>query len=223
MIDELGQLSLPRRLPDGEALAAASTIAVNLSPLQFRAPRFAATLRAIADAGGRRAQPARAGDHRGPVHRAWHALRPDHPGAAPRRLPHRARRFRHRLFVAVLPAQIPGRQDQAGPLVHRHRRARSERRDHPRRGDARPCHGPRGHRRGHFQHATRSRSRSRPAATALQGHLYAPAMPVAELAAYLAALDPLVEHLRRRLSRRGLAPAAPFTRLAPRTASGSRG
>ena len=149
MIDELGQhafrdaCKMARLWPD-------LNVAVNLSPVQFRAPRFAAIAARDRRGRGRRAVAARARDHREPVHRAWLALRLDHPGAAPRRLPHRPRRFRHRLFLAVLPAPLPGRQDQARPLVHRHRRARPERRDHPRRGHARPCDGPRSGRRGHF-------------------------------------------------------------------------
>ena len=46
-------------------------------------------------------------------------------GASRGRRPHRARRFRHRLLIAQLSAQIPGRQDQDRPLVRaesRHRR-----------------------------------------------------------------------------------------------------
>ena len=84
--------------------------------------------------------------------------------ASPRRLQDRARRFRHRLFVAELPAHLPGRQDQARPLVHRHRRARPERRHHPRRGDPRPRDEPRGRRRRHFLRRGRAdRARGRAA------------------------------------------------------------
>ena len=169
VIDELGQYAfrdacrMARRWPD-------LTVAVNLSPLQFRAPRFAATLRAIAEEEGVEPSQLELEITEGLFIEHGTLVRPDHPGAAPRRLPHRPRRFRHRLFVALLPAPLPGRQDQARPLVHRHRRARPERRDHPRRGHARPRHGPRSRRRGHFLprgRADRARGRLRRACRAI--------------------------------------------------------
>ena len=70
-------------------------------------------------------EPAGAGDHRsGPDPRRRGRTR--HPASVARhRRAHRARRFRHRLFLAELPAQIPVRQDQDRPQLHqRHRRGR---------------------------------------------------------------------------------------------------
>ena len=70
-----------------------------------------------------------------------------HPrGAARRRHPHRARRFRHRLFVAHLSAEISGRQDQDRSFLRAEPWNRRRLRRY-RRGDGRPCSGAR--RRGH--------------------------------------------------------------------------
>ena len=72
-------------------------------------------------------EPAGTGDHRSgadPRRRG----RARHPASASRhRRAHRARRFRHRLLLAELSAQIPVRQDQDRPLLHqRHRRGRRD-------------------------------------------------------------------------------------------------
>ena len=85
-------------------------------------------------------------------------------GVAPR-----ARRLRHRLLVARLPAQLPGRRAQDRPLVHRRRRRpglrrpRARARDHLARPDARPARRRRGHReRGPAPRARAPRLRPRP-------------------------------------------------------------
>ena len=86
------------------------------------------------DRDGSRALAAGAGDHRnGHDHRhGAHDPRPA-PAEAAGRL-HRHGRLRHRLFVAVDPARLPVRQDQAGPLLHvRTGRRAGIRRHHPRR------------------------------------------------------------------------------------------
>ena len=183
VIDELGQHSfreacrMARHWPG-------LTIAVNLSAVQFRAPRFAASLRAIAAEEGVEPTQLELEITEGLFIEHGTLCGTTHPGAASRWLPHRARRFRHRLFLALLPAQIPGGQDQAGPLVHRYGCARPERRDHPRRGDARPCHGSGSRCRGHCQprgRADRARGRlRRPAGAPLRarhacrGHRHLP-------------------------------------------------
>ena len=69
------------------------------------------------------AEPAGAGDHRSG---AAAGRRGDRHHAAPVARARRARRdgrFRHRLFVAQLPALVPVRQDQDRPLVHQGHRA----------------------------------------------------------------------------------------------------
>ena len=69
----------------------------------------------------------------------------DAASAARARRPHLDGRFRHRLFVAELPAQLPVRQDQDRPLVHaRTSRDRRLRRDHQARSPPRqqPRHRP---------------------------------------------------------------------------------
>ena len=71
-----------------------------------------------------RRKPAGARDHRGRAHprRRGGARRSARPSR--HRGPHRARRFRHRLFLAELSAAFSVRQDQDRPLLHhRHRRA----------------------------------------------------------------------------------------------------
>jgi diguanylate cyclase (GGDEF)-like protein len=81
-------------------------------------------------AGGQRARPfgtagapARARDHRGGAAAEQRGDARDAASPARARRAHRNGRFRHRLLVAQLPAQLPVRQDQDRPLVHqRHRR-----------------------------------------------------------------------------------------------------
>ncbi len=174
VIDELGQHSF-RAACKMARLWPGLAIAVNLSAVQFRAPRFAASLRAIAREEGVEPTQLELEITEGLFIEHGTLCGTDHPGASPRRLPDRPRRFRHRLFLALLPAQISGRQDQAGPLVHRHRRARPERRDHPRRGNAGSRHGSGGRRGGRLQRRGRAdRARGglrRPAGSSLRaGH-----------------------------------------------------
>ena len=77
--------------------------------------------RAHAGAGGERARSAaaRGRDHRIGLPRKLGGADRRPPFAARARHPHRARRFRHRLFEPQLSAELPVRQDQDRPLVHR--------------------------------------------------------------------------------------------------------
>ena len=98
------------------------------------------------DAGARRgagcAEPAGAGDHRSGAAAGRRDDRHHAASAACARRAHRDGRFRHRLFVAQLPALVPVRQDQDRPLVHQgHRPQPRQRRDHQ--GDREPRPKPR--------------------------------------------------------------------------------
>ncbi len=87
-------------------------IAINLSPVQFQhgdlptlVHQNSAGNRTVAIAAGAR-------DHRGRVDRRFHPRGGDTAPAEESRRAHRHGRFRHRLFVVVLSAVIPVRQDQ---------------------------------------------------------------------------------------------------------------
>ena len=114
-------------------------VAVNLSPVQFRSPGLVQVVVERAGGVGPARRPARARDHRehaaaGQRGDARHAL----PAARARRA-HRHGRFRHRLFLAQLPAELPVRQDQDRPLVREgHRRRRRLAQHRARRGGAWP-------------------------------------------------------------------------------------
>ena len=127
LISELGEWALRQGLHAGGALVGAG---------QGRDQPLAAADQARADRGGaagaRRLRPAAraagARDHRigaaaGQPEHARHAA-----PAAPARRAHRHGRFRHRLLLAQLSAQLPLRQDQDRPGVHRrHRTAATSR------------------------------------------------------------------------------------------------
>jgi hypothetical protein len=98
-------------------------VAVNLSPMQFKhkRPRSPPSNRRCAEARHCRR---RGWSSRSPSRccsRTTTTLKDAARAARPGR-PHLDGRFRHRLFVAQLPAQLPLRQDQDRPLLH----ARSE-------------------------------------------------------------------------------------------------
>ena len=96
----------------------ALSVAVNLSPAQFKSKKLVQVgrLRAVDLRLG--AEPAGAGDHRrraapGERGQPRHAAR-----AARARAAHLHGRFRHRLLVAELPALVSLRQDQDRPVLH---------------------------------------------------------------------------------------------------------
>ena len=88
-------------------------------PVQFKSRNLVETVFSALAASGLPPQPAGAGDHRiGAAAEqrgdARHAASAARAGRA-----HRHGRFRHRLFLAQLPAQLPLRQDQDRPLLRR--------------------------------------------------------------------------------------------------------
>ena len=100
-------------------------IAVNLSPVQFRHGDLPVA-GACDPAGDRpRAAPPRARDHRRRADRRFLARGVDPAAAEGARRAHRDGRFRHRLFVAVLSAVVPVRQDQDRPDLHLQSRPRT--------------------------------------------------------------------------------------------------
>ena len=116
LIIQLGDWVLRQACRDAARWTSAC-VAVNLSPVQFRNPDLVASVKAALEAGGLARTSPRARDHR---IRAAAEQRDDARDAArAARARHQdfARRFRHRLFVAELSAQLPVRQDQDRPLL----------------------------------------------------------------------------------------------------------
>jgi diguanylate cyclase (GGDEF)-like protein len=108
-------------------------VSVNVSPRQFRRKDFADSVaRAIRAAG---LEPGTApGDHRERAGRRQRRRRRDAPAADRSRNAPGARRLRHGLLLARVPAAAPGRHDQAGPLLHQgHPRERQRAGDRARR------------------------------------------------------------------------------------------
>ena len=87
-------------------------IAVNLSPVQFSTPNLFDMIERILARDRLGAAPSRARDHRAHLHGGQREDAVDPASAEAARRPHRDGRFRHRLFVAELSAQLPVRQDQ---------------------------------------------------------------------------------------------------------------
>ena len=120
-------------------------VSVNVSARQL-SPALVDTVAAALERERRPAISARARDHREPADRA-HGVRARGAGGprAARRVD-RARRLRHRLFVARLPQRVSAQPTQARPLVHLRAGPRSPQRQDRRRHDR---HGSRaGHDRG---------------------------------------------------------------------------
>ena len=155
LIAQLGLFVLRRACADAAQWPDDVKVAVNLSPMQFKSGNL---LQAVRDALKRRrpaADAARAGDHRNAAARQERAGDRDAARAARARRPHLDGRFRHRLFVAELSAQLSVRQDQDRPLVRaRHRRQRRLAGDRAR--DRQPGLEPR-----HHDHRRRRRDRKR--------------------------------------------------------------
>ena len=98
-------------------------VAVNISPVQFRSPGLMQVIVGALAASG--LAPTRLEleitESRPAARQGGDAGRA--PSVARARRPHRHGRFRHRLFLAELPAELPVRQDQDRPLVRQgHRR-----------------------------------------------------------------------------------------------------
>ena len=124
-------------------------IAINLSPVQFRHGDLRRPGASGAAGDRARAEPARTRDHRGRADRRLFARAVDPAPAQGARRAHRHGRFRHRLFVAVLSAVVPVRQDQDRPDLHLQPRAQPAiGRDRARRDRARPRARPAGGGRG---------------------------------------------------------------------------
>ena len=125
LINQLGEWVLTTACAGGRDLAAPiSRLAVNVSPVQFKSGTLALKVMAALGGIGPAGEPAGTRDHRsGADPRRRRGAR--HPAPASRhRRADRARRFRHRLFLAELSAALPVRQDQDRPLLrHRYRRA----------------------------------------------------------------------------------------------------
>ena len=124
LINQLGEWVLTTACREAVSWPGNIRLAVNVSPVQFRSGTLALKVMAALAESGLAAEPARARDHRGRAHprRRGGARRSARPSR--HRRPHRARRFRHRLFLAELSAAFSVRQDQDRPLLHhRHRRA----------------------------------------------------------------------------------------------------
>ncbi|MHC2438148.1 diguanylate cyclase (GGDEF)-like protein [Bradyrhizobium sp. USDA 4451] len=124
LINQLGEWVLMTACKEAVNWPDHIRLAVNVSPVQFKSGTLALkVIAALAASGLSAGGPARARDHRGGAdpRRRDRARR---AASAPRhRHPDRARRFRHRLFVAELSEALPVRQDQDRPLLrHRHRR-----------------------------------------------------------------------------------------------------
>ena len=133
--EDTGLINRARRMGAANRLRRGRELAGIISGSRSTSRRFSSgaptlALKVTARAGRLRpaGEPAGARDHRGGADpRRRGGAR--HPASAPRhRRPHRARRFRHRLFLAELSAAFPVRQDQDRPLLRqRHRRDRTAR------------------------------------------------------------------------------------------------
>ena len=124
LINQLGEWVLTSACKEAVSWPGNIRLAVNVSPVQFRSGTLALKVMAALAASGLAAEPAGTRNHRGRPHqrRRGGARRSARPSR--HRGPHRARRFRHRLFLAELSAAFSVRQDQDRPLLHhRHRRA----------------------------------------------------------------------------------------------------
>ena len=117
LINQLGEWVLTTACAEAATWPDDIRLAVNVSPVQFRSGTLALKIVAALAASGPAGEPAGTGDHRsGPYSRRRGGAR--HPASAPRdRGTDRARRFRHRLFVAELSAALSVRQDQDRSLL----------------------------------------------------------------------------------------------------------
>ena len=136
LIVPIGEWVLRRACCDAATWSEPLTIAVNLSPAQFRDGDIAETVAQVLKETGLDRRAARARDHREPPdqrHRG--GARQAQPPARSRR-GHRHGRFRHRLFELELSRPLPLLQNQDRPAVHPQHDARpghaGDRQDHHR-------------------------------------------------------------------------------------------
>ncbi|MCI1757030.1 MAG: diguanylate cyclase [Sphingobium sp.] len=130
-ICELGAWVLERAFQDARRWPTIIT-AINLSPRQLKHPDFLSTLKRLVER--LEVDPRRFELEVTESLLLEESERVQNVLAtpAPHGVPHRARRFRHRLFVAQLSAQIRLRQDQDRPELHQeHRNIGGSGRDHP--------------------------------------------------------------------------------------------
>ena len=139
IIVELGEWILRTACRQAASWLRPLNIAINLSPVQFRYGDLPKLVHEILLETGPVAAAPRARDHRGRADRRFQP-RGLHPAPAESaRRAHRHGRFRHRLFVAVLFAVVPVRQDQDRSVLHRQSRPQPAGGHHRARGDrARP-------------------------------------------------------------------------------------
>ena len=141
LISELGEWALRRACTQAARWSAPVKVAINLSPLQIKRDLIEVVLQALAASG--------LPPERLELEITESVLLQDRQNthghaapAAPARGAHRHGRFRHRLLLAELSAQLPLRQDQDRPGVHRRhrpqRRVAGDRRYHR---QARPVPG----------------------------------------------------------------------------------
>ena len=168
-------------------MATGLRVSVNVSSRYLNHGNVAEEVRRALDAHGLRRRLPDPRSHREPAARELHAARAHLPGAQDDRRAPRARRLRHRLFLARVSASLPDRHPQDRPFVRRAAGARQA--AAPRawmpwrsRGDplagrrARPRHRRRRHRaRGAARHAAALGCKTG------QGYAFGKAMPVAEI------------------------------------------
>ena len=118
LIVQIGAWVLKQACMDAATWQSSLKVAVNLSPLQFRDTNLVPVVAAGAGRERIAALAAGAGNHRtGDPARSGRDPGDDADIARPRHL-HFDGRFRHRLFVAQLPAQLSVRQDQDRSVLH---------------------------------------------------------------------------------------------------------
>ena len=125
LINQLGEWVLTTACAEATTWPDDIQLAVNVSPVQFKSGTLALKIVAALAASGLAGEPAGAGDHRGGPDPRRRSRACDSASASRHRRQDRARRFRHRLFLAELPAALSVRQDQDRPLLRgRYRRCR---------------------------------------------------------------------------------------------------
>ena len=184
----IGEWALRQACSDAVSWPEHVKVAVNLSAVQFRNRNLVETVFSALAASGLPADRLELEDHR---IRPAAEQRADAGHAAPLARARRAHchgRFRHRLLLAQLPAQLPVRQDQDRPLLRRrHRRRQRGFACHPARGrrvSASASASPRPRR------AWRPRSRwsacAQEGCTEMQGFYFSPPRPIDEIRELLA-------------------------------------